>query len=229
MFDNGYFSEFGTFSITDWLGHAPKRAAGQEFRAAGRDVRRTSRRRRFTSPRARSRPRSRHSRCRAGSSRRSRTSTVCCRRSPTRSFKGGTEWRVGRLAVSDFHDHDGRRARAGAGRAARTALAPERRRVAIRPRADNSASRCSAQRAAGAKRRSNQGDVGYIPQGFGHSIENIGGEKARILIVFNSGHYQTIDLSQWLAGNPANILATNFAQDASVFEKFPRRDVFLTK
>ena len=74
-----------------------------------------------------------------------------------------------------------------------------------------------------------QGDVGYIPQGFGHSIENIGGETARILIVFNSGHYQTIDLSQWIAGNPTDILATNFSVDASVFEKFPRRDVFLTK
>src|SRR3954467_4948756 len=24
IFDNGYFSEFGTFSITDWLGHTPK-------------------------------------------------------------------------------------------------------------------------------------------------------------------------------------------------------------
>ena len=74
-----------------------------------------------------------------------------------------------------------------------------------------------------------KGDVGYIPQGFGHSIENISGETARILIVFNSGHYQTIDLSQWIAGNPADILATNFAQDASLFDKFPRRDVFLTK
>ena len=74
-----------------------------------------------------------------------------------------------------------------------------------------------------------QGDVGYIPQGFGHSIENVGSEKARILIVFNSGHYQTIDLSQWIAGNPTDILATNFGVDASVFEKFPRRDVFLTK
>jgi oxalate decarboxylase len=73
------------------------------------------------------------------------------------------------------------------------------------------------------------GDVGYIPQGFGHSIENIGAEKARILIVFNSGHYQTIDLSQWIAGNPVDILATNFSVDGSVFEKFPRRDVFLTK
>ena len=74
-----------------------------------------------------------------------------------------------------------------------------------------------------------QGDVGYIPQGFGHSIENVGAETARILIVFNSGHYQTIDLSQWIAGNPVDILATNFAQDPAVFETFPRKDVFMTK
>jgi oxalate decarboxylase len=47
--------------------------------------------------------------------------------------------------------------------------------------------------------------------------------------VFNNGHYQTIDLSQWTAGNPTDVLATNFAQNPSVFEKFPRKDVFLTK
>ncbi|MBO0733085.1 MAG: cupin domain-containing protein [Methylocapsa sp.] len=74
-----------------------------------------------------------------------------------------------------------------------------------------------------------KGDVGYIPQGFGHSIENAGGEKARILIVFNSGHYQTINLSQWIAGNPVEVLAANFSVEPSVFKKFPRRDVFMTK
>ncbi len=73
------------------------------------------------------------------------------------------------------------------------------------------------------------GDVGYIPQGFGHLIENIGGTTARNLIVFNSGHYQTIDLSQWIAGNSLDVLATNFGQDAKVFETFPRRNVFITK
>jgi oxalate decarboxylase len=57
----------------------------------------------------------------------------------------------------------------------------------------------------------------------------MGIEKARILIVFNSGHHQTIDLSQWIAGNQTDILATNGSQDASMFEKIPRKDVFLTK
>jgi len=31
IFDNGYFSEFGTFSITDWLGHASKELLAKNF------------------------------------------------------------------------------------------------------------------------------------------------------------------------------------------------------
>ncbi|CUJ95610.1 Oxalate decarboxylase OxdC [Ruegeria denitrificans] len=47
-----------------------------------------------------------------------------------------------------------------------------------------------------AKESLNKGDVGYIPQGYGHSIENVGEEKACILIAFNTGEYQAIDLSE---------------------------------
>ena len=72
------------------------------------------------------------------------------------------------------------------------------------------------------------GDVGYIPQGYGHSLENIGAEPARILIVFNAGEYQTVDLSQWIAGQPADVLAVNFGRPAATFEAFPKRDVFMT-
>ena len=31
IFDNGYFSEFGTFSITDWIGHTPKELLAKNF------------------------------------------------------------------------------------------------------------------------------------------------------------------------------------------------------
>jgi oxalate decarboxylase len=72
-----------------------------------------------------------------------------------------------------------------------------------------------------------KGDVGYIPQGYGHSIENVGDKPCRILIGFNTGVYETIDLSQWIAGNPTDVLATNFGKPASLFEKFPRNDVFI--
>jgi oxalate decarboxylase len=73
-----------------------------------------------------------------------------------------------------------------------------------------------------------QGDVSYIPQGYGHSIENVGDKPCRVLIVFNSGVYETIDLTQWIAGNPLDVLATNFSEPASLFEKFPNRDVFIS-
>jgi oxalate decarboxylase len=71
------------------------------------------------------------------------------------------------------------------------------------------------------------GDVGYIPQGFGHSIENIGSTRCRILIGFNTGRYEAIDLSQWIAGNPVEILASNFSQPAEVIEKLPHEQVFI--
>jgi oxalate decarboxylase len=73
-----------------------------------------------------------------------------------------------------------------------------------------------------------QGDVGYIPQGYGHSIENVGDKKCRVLVGFNSGIYEEIDLSEWIAGNPPDVLATNFGKPASLFRKFPKRDVFIT-
>src|SRR5262249_45034086 len=31
VFDDGYFSEFGTFSITDWLGHTPPEVLAKTF------------------------------------------------------------------------------------------------------------------------------------------------------------------------------------------------------
>jgi hypothetical protein len=37
-----------------------------------------------------------------------------------------------------------------------------------------------------------------------------------------------IDLSEWLGGNPADVLATNFGKPAALFKKFPRKDVFIT-
>jgi oxalate decarboxylase len=46
---------------------------------------------------------------------------------------------------------------------------------------------------------------------------------SRMLIGFNTGTYQAIDLSAWIAGNPVDVLATNFGKSTSWFEKFPRR------
>jgi oxalate decarboxylase len=54
------------------------------------------------------------------------------------------------------------------------------------------------------------GDVGYVPMGYGHYVENTGDEECQMLAVFNSGHYQEISLSEWLAKTPKLLLQTNF-------------------
>ena len=48
-----------------------------------------------------------------------------------------------------------------------------------------------------------------------------------MLVGFNSGKYETIDLSNWIAGNPADVLATNFGKPAALFQKFPHKGVFI--
>jgi len=72
----------------------------------------------------------------------------------------------------------------------------------------------------------NAGDVGYVPMGAGHYIKNTGTEVCKILIGFNSGHYEAIDLSEWLAGNPDDVLITNFGIDAALVSKLPQRKLF---
>ena len=216
IFDNGYFSEFGTFSITDWLGHAPKALLAKNFGLPESAFDEIPQGRGLLRPRAR---------CRPPSSRRRTSGAAEVARPMTHKYRmlaagaaldpQGRPRVAGRLGpVPDLQDDHRRRPRPGARRPARAALAPQRRRVAVRHLRPRSASRCSARTADTGSRRWTKGDVGYIPQGYGHSIENIGKEQGRMLIGFNTGHYEAIDLSQWIAGNPRDVLATNFGKPA---------------
>jgi len=58
-----------------------------------------------------------------------------------------------------------------------------------------------------------KGKVAFIKQGYGHFIENTGNEEMKILILFNSPDYQEIALSAWLAANPAQLVADHFGMD----------------
>jgi oxalate decarboxylase len=72
------------------------------------------------------------------------------------------------------------------------------------------------------------GDTGYIPMGYGHSIENASDrEPAEVLIGFNTGQYEGINLSTWLAANPSYVLETNFALPPEETQKLPRHQQFV--
>ena len=60
------------------------------------------------------------------------------------------------------------------------------------------------------------GDVGYVPMGYGHYIESVGSEECEMLAVFNSGDYQEISLSEWLRSTPSSVLQTNLGVSSDI-------------
>ena len=225
IFDNGYFSEFGTFSITDWLGHTPKALLAKNFglpesafATIPKDEVYFARGPLPPEPAAPplqgwKQPPQSHKYRLLGD--------------PHRVFKGGREWRVdstrfpiSRTVTGVVLDLD-----PGALRELHWHPTADEWQYIIEGQVNvtmfGSHGRYRTETLE-------KGDVGYIPQGYGHSIENVGTNTARILIGLNTGVYEVIDLSQWIAGNPADVLATNFGQSPELFGQFPKRDIFIT-
>src|SRR5215469_15705502 len=225
IFDNGYFSEFGTFSITDWIGHAPRPLLAKNFGLPETSFDSFPKQEVYFARGAI--PPEQPAAPLQGRKLPAQTHKYrLLAQVPHAAFRGGREWRVDAsrfpisttitgvildldpAALRELHWHpnadewqyviDGR--------------------VAVTLFGSHGRFRIETLE---------QGDVGYIPQGYGHSIENVGEKPARVLIGFNSGAYETIDLSRWIAGNPADVLATNFSQKPELFAKFPHRDVFV--
>ena len=127
IFDNGYFSEFGTFSITDWLGHTQALLAKNFSLPSG--LRRLPGRGHFAaapSAGASVDPLQ-------GGSCRADTSTNSSNRLRT-PFKGAAV--AGRFHPLRSQDDHGRGPRPRPGGAAGVALAPDRRRMAVRHRGE---------------------------------------------------------------------------------------------
>ena len=225
VFDNGYFSEFGTFSLTDWMGHVPPALLAKNLGLPEAIFRGFPKEEVYFAkgpipPEPPAAPLGgvnppplshRHS---------------LLSQEPLHTFKGGREWRV---EAQDFPIS-----------ATMTGVILELEPGALRelhwhPNADewqyllagNIRATLFGSRGRYREATLEAGDVGYIPQGYGHSLENVGPEVARILIVFNAGTYQTVDLSQWIAGQPADVMAVNFGKPDSTFDDFPKRDVFI--
>lgn len=225
IFDNGYFSEFGTFSITDWLGHVPKTVLAKNFGqpAAAFDGIPTEEvyfvRGRIPPAKdvplqggLRSPPQSHRYRLLA--------------QEPHSIHPYGREWRVDseKFPISETMtgvvldiDPGGLRE------------------LHWHPNADEwqylvTGQVCVSMFGSHGRYRTEtlkKGEVAYIPQGYGHSIENIGAEAARVLIGLNTGKYQSIDLTRWLAATPGSLLADHFGKPESWFANFPKERVFI--
>jgi oxalate decarboxylase len=225
IFDNGYFSEFGTFSISDWIGHTPKPLLSKNFGLPesafdGFPKDEVYFARGAVPPEKPSIPLE-------GWKLPPETHKFeLLEQPPHKIFKGGREWRVDSTRFPISKTITG----------VILDLEPGGlRELHWHPTADewqyliegNISVTMFGSHGRYRTEKLEKGDVGYIPQGYGHSIENVGNKPCRVLIGFNTGVYETIDLSQWIAGNPRYVLATNFSKPPELFEKFPTKNVFI--
>jgi oxalate decarboxylase len=227
IFDNGYFSEFGTFSITDWLGHTPKALLSKnlglpESAFEGFPDHEVYFARGAIPPEKQAPP------LQGGLRTTHETHKFrMLAQEPHSIHKGGREWRVGadRFPISQTVTGVILDLEPGGLRELHWHPTSDEWQYIIEGQVSvtlfGSHGRYRTETL-------NKGDVGYIPQGYGHSIENIGKGVCRILIGFNTGHYEAIDLSEWLAGNPVDVLATNFSKPAALMEKLPHNRVFIS-
>jgi oxalate decarboxylase len=71
------------------------------------------------------------------------------------------------------------------------------------------------------------GDVAYIPTGYGHYVHNASDEDTEMLVIFDNGSYQEIALTDWIATSPRHLLTNNFAQSEQTFAGFPSKSAFI--
>jgi oxalate decarboxylase len=75
-----------------------------------------------------------------------------------------------------------------------------------------------------------QGDLWLFPPGVPHSIQGLGPDGCRFLLVFDDGNFDefhTFLISDWLTHTPREVLAKNFGIEESVFDKVPKKELFI--
>jgi oxalate decarboxylase len=226
IFDNGYFSEHGTFSISDWMGHAPRPLLAKNFGLPESTFDGFPKNEVYFAkgeipPAKPGKPLKGENRSRLTHK------WQLLKNDPTVDYNGGKLWLVDSTKFPISKTITG----------AVLELEPGALRgLHWHPNADEwqyvlEGKMSMTMFGSHGRYRTEeleQGDVGYIPQGYGHSIENTGKKKCRVLIGFNSGIYEDIDLTEWIGSNPADVLAKNFGKPEALFRKFPKKDGFIT-
>jgi len=75
-----------------------------------------------------------------------------------------------------------------------------------------------------------EGDVWLFPPGIPHSIQGLGPDGCRFLLVFDNGtfdEFHTFLITDWLAHTPKEVLAKNFNVPQSTFDKVPKKELFI--
>jgi oxalate decarboxylase len=75
-----------------------------------------------------------------------------------------------------------------------------------------------------------EGDLWLFPPGVPHSIQGLGPDGCRFLLVFDDGNFDefhTFLITDWLAHTPREVLAKNFSVSESSFDGVPKKELFI--
>jgi oxalate decarboxylase len=74
------------------------------------------------------------------------------------------------------------------------------------------------------------GDLWLFPGGIPHSIQGLGPDGCKFLLVFNDGsfnEFETFLLTDWFHHTPKDVLAKNFGVPESMFDNVPTKELFI--
>ena len=75
-----------------------------------------------------------------------------------------------------------------------------------------------------------EGDLWLFPPGVPHSIQGLGPDGCRFLLVFDDGNFDefhTFLITDWLSHTPREILGKNFDVPESTFDAVPKKELFI--
>jgi oxalate decarboxylase len=75
-----------------------------------------------------------------------------------------------------------------------------------------------------------QGDLWLFPAGLPHSIQGLGPDGCRFLLVFDDGNFDEFDtflITDWLSHTPKEVLAKNFNVQPAIFDRVPQKELFI--
>lgn len=74
------------------------------------------------------------------------------------------------------------------------------------------------------------GDLWYFPTGIPHSIQGLGPDGCEFLLVFDDGtfsEYETVQLTDWAAHTPRDVVAKNMGVPMEAFKNIPGRQLYI--
>lgn len=228
-FDDGNFSERVTALLSDWMIHTPRDIVSKNFGLSQQVLQKMPTKSLFIFPSEVPGPLADDQRVAAGTNGRSTVDFAfrALQQPPTKRNKGG-EVRIvdsknfpvsTRIAAAIVTVHPG-----------------GMRELHWHPNADEwqffiSGKGCQTVFATAGRARTmdfETGDVGYVPLGAPHYVENTGNTDLRFLELFRSSFYQDVSLNEWLANTPPELVEAHLGIDKASLEKLPKvKPVFM--